>query len=175
MKTGIALIGFMGTGKSVVGKLLAEKLGKSFIELDAEIEQKAGKPVAAIFREDGEASFRKMEAQVTAAVSTRKNTVVACGGGIVLDKANIFRLKQEYVIVCLSAAPEDILKRVSGEQGIRPLLDVADKGKAIGELLAFRWPLYEQAADIIIETSGIEPPGVVREIVDMLSRYESQD
>jgi shikimate kinase len=175
MKTGIALIGFMGTGKSVVGKLLAEKLGKGFVELDAEIEKKAGKPVAAIFREDGEACFRKMEAQMTVAVSTRKNTVVACGGGIVLDKANIFRLKQEYVIVCLSAAPGDILTRISGEEAKRPLLDVADKGKRIRELLAARRPLYERAAEITVETSGIDPPGVVQKVIDALSKYESQD
>jgi len=175
MKTGIALIGFMGTGKTAIGRLLAEKLGKSFIEMDAEIEKKACKPVAAIFREDGEACFRKMEAQITIDISTQKSTVVACGGGIVLDKANIFRLKQEYVIVCLSAAPGDILKRISGEQGKRPLLDVADKGKRIRELLKTRRPLYEQAADITIETSGIDPPGVAQRIIDILSKYESQD
>jgi shikimate kinase len=173
MKTGIALIGFMGTGKSVVGKLLAEKLGKRFVELDAEIEKKTGKSIAAIFREDGEAYFRKIEAQVTAAVSTFKNTVVACGGGIVLGKTNIFRLKREYVIVCLSATPGDIQKRVSADQSIRPLLDVADKDKAIRELLAFRQPLYEQAADITVDTSGLEPAGVVREIADILSTYDS--
>jgi shikimate kinase len=175
MKTGIALIGFMGTGKTAVGRLLAEKLGKSFIELDAEIEKIAGKPAAAIFREDGEARFREMEAQITAAVSTRKNTVIACGGGIVLDKANIFRLKHEYVIVCLSAVPGEILKRISGEQGKRPLLDVADKGKKIEELLAARRPLYIQAADITVETSGIDLPDVVQKIIDTLSKYESQD
>jgi shikimate kinase len=175
LKTSIALIGFMGTGKTVVGRLLAEKLGKSFIELDAEIEKKAGKPVAAIFHEDGEASFRKMEAQITLDISTQRNTVVACGGGIVLDKANVFRLKQEYVIVCLSAAPADILSRISAEADKRPLLDVADKGKKIGELLAARRPLYEQAAEITIETSGIGPPGVVQKIINALSKYESQD
>jgi shikimate kinase len=175
MKTGIALIGFMGTGKTVVGRLLAARLGKDFIELDSEIEKKAGKSVAAIFREDGEAGFRRMEAQITAEVSARKNTVLACGGGIVLDKANIFRLKQEYVIVCLSAAPGDILKRVSQDGDKRPLLDVADKSKKIRELLVSRRPLYEQAAEITLETSGIDPHGVVQKILDMLSKYENPD
>ena len=174
MKTGIALIGFMGTGKTVVGRLLAEKLGKRFIELDEEIEKKAGKPVAAIFREHGEALFRQMEAEITVAVSAQKNTVVACGGGVVLDKANIFRLKQEYVIVCLSAAPGDILKRISGEEGTRPFLDVPDKGKKIRELLAARRPLYAMAADITMDTSGLDPAGVAQKIVDALSKYESQ-
>jgi shikimate kinase len=174
MKTSIALIGFMGTGKTVVGNLLAEKLGKSFVEMDAEIEKLAGKPVSSIFRDDGEPHFRKLEAQITASIASRKNTVVACGGGIVLDKTNIFRLKQEYVIVGLSAAPGDILKRISGEKGKRPLLDVADQGTKIGELLRTRLPLYQEAADIIVDTSGIELPTVVQKIIDALSEYESQ-
>jgi shikimate kinase len=174
MKTGIALIGFMGTGKTVVGKLLAEKLGKSFVEMDTEIEKLAGKPVSSIFRDDSEPHFRKLESQITASVAALKNTVVACGGGIVLDKANVFRLKQEYVIVCLSAAPGDVLKRISGEKGKRPLLDVADQGGKIGELLKTRLPLYKEAADIIVNTSGIELPAVVQKIIDALSEYESQ-
>jgi shikimate kinase len=175
MKTGIALIGFMGTGKTVVGRLLAKKLNKSFVEMDAEIEKKAGKPVAVIFREDGEAGFRKMEADMTVYVSTLKNTVIACGGGIVLNKANIFRLKQEYVIVCLSATPGEILKRVSAEAGTRPLLNVPDPKKTIQELLSARRPLYEQAADIAVDTSGLDPAGVVQKIIDALGKYESQD
>jgi shikimate kinase len=174
MKTSIALIGFMGTGKTAVGKLLAEKLGKSFVEMDAEIEKLAGKPVSSIFRDDGEPHFRKLEAQITASIASRKNTVVACGGGIVLDKTNVFRLKQEYVIVGLSAAPADILKRISGEKGKRPLLDVADQGTKIGELLKTRLPLYKEAADIIVETSGFDPTAVAQKIVDTLSEYESQ-
>jgi shikimate kinase len=175
MKTSIALIGFMGTGKTVVGRLLAEKLGKGFIELDGEVEKQAGKPVSAIFREDGEAYFRQLEAQVTSAVAARKNTVAACGGGIILDEANIFRLKQEYVIVCLLAAPGDILKRISGEPGKRPLLDVAGRGKRIRELLKTRRPLYKKAADITVDTSGLSPSDVAQRITDILGKYESQD
>ena len=81
MKTSIALIGFMGTGKTVVGKALAEKLGREFVELDTLIEQKAGKPISEIFQQDGEVAFRELEIEVTKEVSENKNQVIACGGG----------------------------------------------------------------------------------------------
>ena len=166
MKSSIALIGFMGTGKTVVGKMLAEKLHKEFIELDAEIEKKAGKSIPDIFREGGEIRFRELEIEVTGEITGKKNAVIACGGGIVLNTINIFRLKQECVIVCLTASPEVILKRISGDKNNRPLLTVADRKKQIKELLDFRRPFYERAAEITIDTSGIDAPGVVKKIIE---------
>jgi shikimate kinase len=173
VKTSIALIGFMGTGKTAVGKLLAEKLGKAFVELDAEIEKKACKTIADIFRDEGEGRFREMETEVTTSHSGQKNVVIACGGGMVLNNINIFRLRQECVIVCLSAALPDILKRTAGDG--RPLLNVPDREKRIKELFKSRRPLYEQAADINIDTSGIDAPGVVTKIISALSKYENHD
>ena len=108
MKTSIALIGFMGAGKTVVGKALAEKLGRKFIELDSLIEEKAGKSIPEIFRQDDEVVFRELEIEVTKDVADSKNQVIACGGGIVLNKINIDRLKKESVIVCLTASPKVI-------------------------------------------------------------------
>lgn len=175
MKSSIALIGFMGTGKTTVGKLLAGKLLKKFIELDAEIEKKTGKTISDIFRENGEEYFRGLEAEAVKEIGGKKNLVIACGGGIILKAENIFRLKQECVIVCLSASPDIILQRVSGDNNIRPLLDVADRGKKIKELLELRRPLYAQAADINIDTSGIDAPGVLKKILSALGRYESID
>jgi shikimate kinase len=110
---------------------------------------------------------------VTASHSGQKNVVIACGGGIVLNSINIFRLRQECVIVCLSAALPDILKRTAGEE--RPLLKVPDREKRIKELLESRRPIYEQAADISINTSGIDAPGVVAKIISALSKYENHD
>jgi shikimate kinase len=173
MKTNIALIGFMGTGKTVVGKMLADKIGKAFIELDTEIEKEAGKTIADIFREDGEGHFRELETLVTEKYCARKNVVIACGGGIVLNNINIFRLKHECVIVCLSAALPDILNRVAGDK--RPLLNVPDREKRITELLESRRPLYKQSADITIDTSGIDAPGVVKKILNALDKYENHD
>lgn len=172
MKTSIALIGFMGVGKSVVGKMLAKELGKEFIELDSEIEKKTGKTILDIFHDKGEEYFRGLEAEAVKRIAGKKNTVLACGGGVVLNKENIFRLKREYVIVCLMANPDEILKRVSENKNTRPLLAVADKEKRIRELLEYRRPLYEQAAEIPIDTSGIDTRAVLKKIISALKKYE---
>jgi len=92
METNIALIGFMGTGKTAVGQLLAKKLGSRFFELDLLIEQKAGKSIPDIFQQDGETAFRELEIEVTKEISKDKNLVIACGGGIVLNKINIITI-----------------------------------------------------------------------------------
>jgi len=165
MKTSIALIGFMGTGKTVVGKALADKLGIEFVELDYLIEEKAGKSIPEIFRQDDEVVFRELEIEVTKDVADSKNQVIACGGGIVLNKINIDRLKKESVIVYLTASPEVILKRVS-DYDERPLLKVTDPAQAIQELLRFRKPFYEQAADIKIDTSKLDVNSVVEQIIN---------
>jgi len=168
MKSSIALIGFMGTGKTAVGKALAERLGKEFIELDALIEKKAGKPIPEIFAQDGEIAFRELEIAAARAVAWRKNVVVACGGGIVLNRINIDRLKQECVIVYLTATPGVIWRRVSRGDGGRPLLDVDNPRLRIQEMLKFRKPLYEHAADIAVDTSKLDVDSVVEEIIKRL-------
>jgi shikimate kinase len=103
MKTNIALIGFMGTGKTAVGRLLAEKLNKKFLEQDSLIEQKAGKSIPEIFRQNGEISFRELEIAATKEIAREQNAVIACGGGVVLNKINIDRLKESSVVVYLTA------------------------------------------------------------------------
>jgi shikimate kinase len=173
MKTNIALIGFMGTGKTVVGKALAEKLNKEFVELDALIEQKTGKSIPEIFQQDGEVAFRELEIEVTKDVSRKKNQVIACGGGIVLNKINIDRLKRESIIVHLTASPQVILKRTSGDGETRPLLNVSDKAGEIRELLRFRKPFYERAADIKINTSKLNINSATEQIISKLKENES--
>ena len=175
MKTSITLIGFMGTGKTVVGKALAEKLGKEFIELDALIEQKTGKPIPEIFQQDGEVTFRELEIEAAKEVSQKKNVVIACGGGIVLNKINIDRLKKESLIVYLTALPEVILKRTSSDTNERPLLDTSNKTLAVKELLKFRKPFYERAAEITIDTSKLDIDSVVGQIIKRVKENESLD
>jgi len=165
MKSSIALIGFMGTGKTAAGKALAERLGKEFIELDALIELKAGKTIPGIFQQDGEIAFRELEIGVTKEVSEKKNAVIACGGGVVLNKINIDRLKEECLIVYLTASPRVILKRTSGDKNDRPLLKVVDRASEIQRLLKFRKPFYERAADITINTSKLDINSVVEQII----------
>ena len=173
MKSNIALVGFMGAGKTAVGKVLAEKLNKEFIETDTLIEQKAGKSIPEIFQQDGEIAFRELEIEVTKEVSINKNLVIACGGGLVLNKINIDRLKKESIIVYLTASPRIILKRVLNEEEKRPLLSTPDKAFSIRELLRFRKPFYERAADITINTSKLDIDSVVEQIINRLKEVES--
>jgi shikimate kinase len=173
MKTNIALIGFMGTGKTVVGQLLAKKLGRRFFELDLLIEQKAGKSIPGIFQQDGETAFRELEIEVTEEVSKYKNLVIACGGGIVLNKINVERLRKSARMVYLTASPGVILKRVANEEGQRPLLEVDNPTLAIREMLRFRKPFYERAADIKIDTSKLDINAVSEQIIRKLKDDES--
>ncbi len=173
MKTNIALIGFMGTGKTAVGEVLAEKLGKKLVELDSLIEQKAGKPIPVIFRQDGEIAFRELEIEVAREVSAGTNLVVACGGGVVLNKINIDRLRKKSVIVYLTASPSVILKRTLQDGETRPLLEVSDRTAEIRGLLAFRKPFYERAADIEINTSKLDIDSIVEQIISKVEENES--
>ncbi|MFC2056654.1 shikimate kinase [Chloroflexota bacterium] len=173
MKTNIALIGFMGAGKTAVGQLLAEKLGRKFIELDWLIEQQAGKPIPEIFQQDGEIGFRELEIGATKKIAEEKNSVIACGGGLVLNKINIDRLREEARTVYLTASPGVILKRVATKEGQRPLLAVDNPTQTIDELLKFREPFYERAADITINTSKLDLDAVVEQIIKRLKEDES--
>lgn len=165
MKTNIALVGFMGTGKTAVGQILAKKLRLKFIETDAVIEKKTGKSIPQIFNEIGETGFRELEIEVTKEVSRKQHTVIACGGGLVLNRINIDRLRQSAVIVNLTASPATTLKRITKQVGQRPLLDVADPLSTIREMIRFRKPFYERASDLNINTSRFTPEAVATEII----------
>ena len=145
--------------------MLAHRLNKEFIELDGLIEKKAGKSIPEIFRESGETGFRELEIEVTREAALKKNAVIACGGGVVLNRINIDRLRTECLIVCLTAAPLVILKRTSDDASGRPLLAIDDRMARIRELLRFRRPFYERAADITINTSRLNIEGVVERII----------
>ncbi|MDP6647221.1 MAG: shikimate kinase [Dehalococcoidales bacterium] len=165
----------MGTGKSSVGQALAKRLKRRFIDLDAVIEQKANKTILEIFQCEGENGFRDLEIQVTREIALQKRTVIACGGGVALNKINIDRLQTNALIVYLVASPSVILKRTSRGQGSRPLLKVPDRVSRIGELLNFRRPFYEYAADIEINTSKLDINAVVEQIMDRLEKNEGFD
>ena len=174
MKTNIALIGFMATGKTTIAKTIAAKLGKTLVEMDVLIEQKAGKSVADIFREDGEIAFRQLEIDVTGEIAEQDNQVIACGGGIVLNRINIDRLKRKAVVVLLTVSFDVIEKRVSASTGVRPLLaGSSDKAQAIRELMSFRQPFYERAADITVDSSNLGIEATADYIIDKVKIYES--
>lgn len=172
MKTSIALIGFMGTGKTVVGEALSKKLARKFVKLDSLIEQRVGKSIADIFEQDGEEVFRELEIEITKEVAKDKNLVVDCGGGVVLNQINIDRLRREARIVYLTALPRVILSRVSDDGGRRPLLKGANKASNIQELLGLREPFYQRAADIEINTSKLDINSVAEQIINELEKDE---
>ncbi len=172
MKRNIALTGFMGSGKSAVGKVLAGRLGRRFVELDDVIEEIAGKSIPYIFRQDGEIVFRELEIEATRRVSESTDLVIACGGGIVLNMINIDRLRETSRIVYLTASPGAILRRTSADDTERPLLDVPAPAERIRELLRFRRPFYERAADLRISTSRLSTDSVAERIISQLKEDE---
>jgi len=159
----IVLVGFMGTGKSVVGKRLAKELKMRFISTDDIIEDMEKRPIAEIFAKSGEPYFRKVEKEVISQAADSENVVIAAGGGAVLDEENIAILKKKGIVVCLNAAPEAVYERTKKHKH-RPLLNVDDPVSKIKELMDKRAPYYAKA-DYQINTSGMSVPEVVKEII----------
>ncbi|HDH52936.1 MAG TPA: 3-dehydroquinate synthase [Nitrospirae bacterium] len=163
----IVLTGFMGTGKTSVGKELGRKLGYRFVDTDELIEEREGKPVSLIFKEKGEDYFRKIEQAAVKEVSQISNVVIATGGGVIKSRENLEALGKRGVIIWLKADPEIILKRVMTEGGKRPLLDVEEPINEINDMLTERLPLYQQA-DTAVDTNYITPQETAREIMEKL-------
>src|SRR5437016_4258815 len=146
----LALIGFMGTGKSSVGRLVADALHFTFLDTDHVIEARAGKTIREIFEQEGEPAFREWERRIVEELTRRKTTVISTGGGLPANSANLASLKSHALVVCLWASPEKILERV-GDQSHRPLLNEPDPLANIRRLLAEREPYYRQA-DVLVNT-----------------------
>lgn len=163
----VALIGFMGTGKTTVGKRLARRLGYRFLDSDSEIEHRAGCTIRTLFLEQGEAEFRRLESETVAALAVQPEQVLSTGGGTVLDAGNARLLRTHCLVVWLTAAPGVILKRV-GSAETRPLLaEVPDPLTRIRQLLEARAPLYADAAHLHIDTTDRKPEAIVEEIVQL--------
>ena len=160
----IYLVGFMGTGKTAVGKEIARQLNRGFLDIDLLIEEKQKRKISEIFAEHGEVYFRNLEKRVLKEISTEINIVVSCGGGIVKDLENIHIMKKTGVIICLNARPEVILARTQGYSH-RPLLNVDNPQKKIEELLKIREPFYAQA-DYGIDTSDLPVSSVVDKVLE---------
>src|SRR5580700_9483556 len=146
----LALIGFMGTGKTSVGRLVAELLDFEYLDTDELIQSGTGRTISDIFKTDGEPAFRALEEKAVAGLSSRVKTVIATGGGLPANPANLISLKTHALVVCLWASPEKIWERVKN-QTHRPLLEEADPQQKIRELLAVREPFYKQA-DVLMNT-----------------------
>ena len=166
----IVLTGFMGTGKSEVGRRLAKRLGRAFVDTDELVEVRAGKSVATIFADDGETRFRALERQAVADAAGREGAVIALGGGAVLDRANVDTVRANGVLVCLTARPDVILKRL-GDVRQRPLLAGGDPRANVARLLDERRDAYA-TADITIDSSDRSADEVVEEIRKQLGELE---
>jgi shikimate kinase len=163
----VVLIGFMGAGKTEVGRLLAARLGMEFVDTDALVEEAARAPVERVFEALGEAGFRALERDAVARAAARPGRVIACGGGAVLAVRNYAVLKEAGPIVYLRASADELVARLGAGQG-RPLL-AGDPARAVPLLLAERAAAYEAAADLVVDTDGRTPEDVAAEIAERLA------
>ena len=162
----IVLTGFMGAGKTTIGRALAKKLQMRLVDIDEEIEKEQKMSINDIFSRHGEPHFRDIETAMIRELSRDKNVIISTGGGAVLRDENMEALKENGIIFCLNATAETILERTGRNQD-RPLLKVENPKEKINELLAYRRPFYERAG-IMIETDDKTPLEVVQEIMEIV-------
>ncbi|MFX1496532.1 MAG: shikimate kinase [Promethearchaeota archaeon] len=167
-KDSIALIGFMATGKTLIGKKLASCLNNEyrFLETDQIVVEMVGKSINEIFEEDGEQKFREYEIKACKKVSKLKKVIISCGGGIVLNKKNVRRLRKNCVLILLTASIDELSYRIikNGKEK-RPLIDKKNPKREIEVILHNREPIYNAVADIVIDTTNREVNDIVNEII----------
>jgi len=162
----IFLVGFMGAGKTTVGRVLADRIGYLYLDADEVIEKNAGKSVSAIFSDHGEDYFRDLESESLKSISAQEGQVVATGGGVVMRDVNWETMKNAGTSVYLKAPVEIIWERIK-HSATRPLLQVENPFETARELLSRREPFYEKA-DLIIDTEKLSIEGVADELLRSL-------
>ena len=168
----LALIGFMGAGKTSVGRLVADQLRLDYLDTDELIQSRTGRAITDIFARDGEPAFRTLEQQVTEELSTRERTLISTGGGLPTRPENLASLKKHALVVCLWASPEKIWERVKN-QTHRPLLHGPEPQKKIRDLLAAREQFYRQA-DVLINTDIRSVREVAQQVVHQFKSAQSK-
>jgi shikimate kinase len=170
-RQGLSLIGTRGTGKSTVGRILAERLVRPFLDADVELEEKFGRSIASIFAEDGEAVFRDCEERVLSELtSAHPGAILATGGGVVLRAANREALRSFGRVVWLWADPAVAAARLAADRhspGRRPALTLAGTLAELAGVLEARTPLYRSVADAVVDTSGQTPEHVVNAVLEL--------
>ena len=163
----IFLVGLMGSGKTTVGRALARRLGLTFVDSDHEIEARTGANIPWIFEIEGEASFRRREADMIRELTGRQGIVLATGGGAILDPKNREYLKTRGTVIYLRASINSILHRTSADKN-RPLLQTPDPRKKLEELSRQREPLYREIAHLTIDTGRQNVAAMVQHILAQL-------
>lgn len=167
----IFLVGLMGAGKSTVGRILARRLGKRFVDTDHEIEKRNGVTIPVIFEIEGEEGFRRREQELLADLAQEQDLVLSTGGGIVLKPENREVLRNHGFVVYLNARPELLADRTKHDR-TRPLLNVEDPLTRLRELHSVRDPLYREVAHAVVETGRGAPQQVVQAILGEISRID---
>lgn len=163
----VFLTGFMGSGKTAVGRRLARLLGRPFLDTDAAVERRAGRSVAAIFAESGEPAFRKLESSAVRRACGPGRRVVALGGGALLDRANVRRVRESGLLVALTCSEPELWRRLKGKLALRPLFSGDRPRTRLRGLLARRRPGYA-AAHFSVSTTGLTPLAVARRVARRL-------
>lgn len=167
------LIGFMGSGKSSMARLLAKEIDWKLMEMDETIEEECGKLISEIFLNEGEEYFRELESDLLNRIASDRHYLVSCGGGVPLREENIRRMKSSGTVVWLQASAEETFKRIGGGKK-RPLLK--DKGiKQIEEMMQARKAAYEAAADIAILTDGKTKGEIAALILEVIQGAEAKE
>lgn len=162
----MVLIGFMGSGKTAIGKYLADMIGYTLYDIDTIVEQEAGKTIIDIFSQDGEACFRSLERQVIDRISKSDHAVISCGGGSILDQSNVLHLKQKGKLIWLMAEPETLYKRIRYQVN-RPLTINKNLDEII-EMIKSRQPLYSKAADYRLSVDSQSVNEIADNIIKMV-------
>ncbi len=174
----IVLIGYRGSGKSAVGRALADRLGWPLIDTDALIEQSAGMSIREIFERRGEASFRELESRAIADVARRDRQIISLGGGAILREENVAAVKSSGRLIWLTAPPEVLWERIcrdTATRSSRPDLTPAGGLQEVRDVLSRRTPDYERAADIQVDTGGQSVVEIVDRVLHWLDLSETPD
>lgn len=167
----VFLVGMMGAGKTTVGKVLARRLGREFVDCDKEIVERTGVPIATIFEIEGEAGFRRRESAVLAELARRAGAVVATGGGAVIAEENRRVMRESGTVVYLHTSLDHLHERTRRDSA-RPLLAKGDRKAKLAELLSARDPLYREAAHIVVESGSPSAGSLASRIAQAIEARE---